>query len=253
LIKIIHKLQAEFEAAKHKPSSLGRLRDFSVLTWLVERLFFWLEFLSPAILFIPTRSLLYYRSYQLQEETEKEAYLIERARHRAQRVDVYLLLCIILEIIAALLLFYVSASWFLIVLQIPVSLRILEIIQANINLNIFDRLRYGEANHVTVSLTRNLILSVLGYLELMILFGLLYATLSDRLVGISHWSESFYFSVITQLTIGYGDIRPIGVARFLTAIQGTIGLFFSLLIMGRFVSFIPTIRTVIGDELRKPE
>ncbi|WP_026476807.1 potassium channel family protein [Alkaliphilus transvaalensis] len=37
--------------------------------------------------------------------------------------------------------------------------------------------------------------------------------------------ESLYFSGITFLTIGYGDIQPIGLTRILTIIEGFLGLF----------------------------
>ncbi len=37
--------------------------------------------------------------------------------------------------------------------------------------------------------------------------------------------ESLYFSAITYLTIGYGDISPIGINRFFAALEGFVGVF----------------------------
>lgn len=252
---IFRKLAAELEAARTPPHSSTRLKDFSLLTWVAERIFFWLEFLSPTILFIPTRNLLHYHSQELEEGDSKEAFIIEKTKHRAQRVDAYMMFALVSEVILiALLPYYYENATARILVAIVSVLRIIEIIQANANLNLFDRIRYGESNHVTVSLTRNLLLSGMTYIELMLLFGLLYTMKLSSLAGATGWGDALYFSFITQLTIGYGDIHPVGFARFLSAIQGTIGLFFSLLIMGRFVSLLPSVRTVLGDEeqIKKP-
>ncbi|MEI3606423.1 potassium channel family protein [Pseudogracilibacillus sp. SE30717A] len=40
---------------------------------------------------------------------------------------------------------------------------------------------------------------------------------------ISLFFRSFYFSGVTLLTIGYGDITPIGIGRFIAVIQALIG------------------------------
>jgi len=37
--------------------------------------------------------------------------------------------------------------------------------------------------------------------------------------------ESFYFSAITYLTVGYGDVCPIGIDRWFAAIEGFVGVF----------------------------
>ena len=47
--------------------------------------------------------------------------------------------------------------------------------------------------------------------------------------------ESLYFSGITFTTIGYGDIAPIGVTRFIAVIEGFLGV---LLISSFLVSLV---------------
>jgi Ion channel len=54
---------------------------------------------------------------------------------------------------------------------------------------------------------------------------------------------AFYFSVITQLTIGYGDVCATGWLRIIAAGQGLIGALFVVAVLGRAVSA----REVSGD------
>ena len=50
---------------------------------------------------------------------------------------------------------------------------------------------------------------------------------------------AFYFSVITQLTIGYGDVYPMGWMRVLAAAQGLIGAFFAIGVFARAITALP--------------
>jgi voltage-gated potassium channel Kch len=67
----------------------------------------------------------------------------------------------------------------------------------------------------------------------------------SKLAGAESWMDAIYFSVVTQLTIGYGDIRPLGEARFVAAMQGLIAVAFTILILGRIVSVLPKIESVM--------
>jgi len=247
----IAKLRAEFRSARIVPHSIQRLKEFSYLSWLAERVCFWTEFISPSILFIPTRSLIHSGLHDLNEPAEKESYIIERMRHRAQHVDLYIVSCILAEIALGIILPLTDSVLLRVIIQVLMALRIVDIAQANINLNIFDRLRFAESTHVTISVTRNLIIAAITYSELMLAFALLYASMPNNLHGIGHLYDCLYFSMVTQLTIGYGDIHPVGAARYLATAQGFIGLFFSLLIVGRFISLLPAAKTVFGDEVNK--
>jgi hypothetical protein len=248
MFSTITKLQAELRAAQRIPHSVTRLKEFSYLSWFVERLCFWAEFFSPSILFIPTRSLIHAGLHDVNRSVEKESYIIERMRHRARHVDLYILSCILVEFALGISLLIGYSQPLCILIRVVALVRILDIAQANINLNVFDRLRFAESSHVTVSVTRNLIIAAITYGELMLSFALLYATMPLNLHGIEYTYDCVYFSMATQLTIGYGDIHPIGAARYLATLQGFIGLFFSLLIVGRFVSLLPPAKTVFGDE-----
>ncbi|MFC2949604.1 potassium channel family protein [Virgibacillus sediminis] len=73
------------------------------------------------------------------------------------------------------------------------------------------------------------------YISVMIGFGLIYFTLSFQGIilvengelrqpsVIGSLSHSMYFSGVTLLTIGYGDITPIGIGRLIALIQALIG------------------------------
>jgi ion channel len=112
------------------------------------------------------------------------------------------------------------------------SLRVIDIIQISINVAVFDQLR---PRHAITSVRRSLVLTFITFVELMACFGLLYLTHLSALSGATAWSDAFYFSAITQLTIGYGDIHPIGVMRFLAAAQGVAGVTLIVISFGRVV------------------
>ncbi len=109
---------------------------------------------------------------------------------------------------------------------------------------VFDQLRTHE-QLVISSAVRTLVLSFLNYLELLACFGIVYSTMPGTLVGSTGWMDDMYFSVVTQLTIGYGDIRPIGWARVVSVAQGLVAVAFTILILGRIVSVLPKIGSVM--------
>ncbi|GGF23094.1 LCTB protein [Halobacillus andaensis] len=77
---------------------------------------------------------------------------------------------------------------------------------------------------------------VLLYTVIMIGFGLIYASLSVQGVEVfmrtvhhdpPSWgheiSRGIYFSGVTLFTVGYGDLMPIGVGRWIALIEAMIG------------------------------
>ena len=88
-----------------------------------------------------------------------------------------------------------------------------------------------------VSVQRTFILAALNFLELGFCFGLFYA-LNIQLLQGAHVGAltGFYFSFITQLTIGYGDVSPVGWLRYVVVIQGLTAALFVLLVFGTIVA-----------------
>ncbi|WP_411279063.1 ion channel [Gemmatimonas sp.] len=124
------------------------------------------------------------------------------------------------------------------------TIQIVDSFQSSVHLSVFDQLRTDE-RVVISSAVRTLVLSFLNYLELLICFGIVYVSMLDKLSGADGWMDAIYFSVVTQLTIGFGDLRPLGVARFVSATQGLVAVACTIVIRGRIVSVLPKIESVI--------
>ncbi len=88
------------------------------------------------------------------------------------------------------------------------TLRLIDIIQVNINIVLFDRLRIKQPDPYIYSAIRSIILVSYNFLEIAIIFGFYYALIrpENLVCHISSTLDNFYFSFISQLTIGYGDI-----------------------------------------------
>jgi hypothetical protein len=205
-----------------------RLRGKSLLAWAVERIFRGLQHLSPASHFEISR-----------------------------KIDYYISIWIGIGFVLALLSYL---SWPTIprgfsYLLVPVAiLRILDIVQATTNAGIFDQL--GTKYQEVEELTRSLVLLLVNYLEMIGWFGLIYLTC--ELENASSFYDAFYFSVVTQLTVGYGDIHPVHIAKTVAGIQATLGWALTILILARFISSLPEIRskgngTGSSDPPRKKE
>ncbi len=163
---------------------------------------------------------------------------------RSRRVEGYILTWLGIEVVL-LAGMANSVAWPAWIPRVLAVVRILDIFQSSVNMSVFDQLR-TEKSLVISSAVRTLVLSFLNYIELLVCFGIIYASLDGLLLGSSGWLDDLYFSVVTQLTIGYGDIRPIGWARFVAVSQGLIAVAFTILIFGRIVSVLPAIGSVMS-------
>ena len=142
--------------------------------------------------------------------------------------EIYVLVCLMIETVIALtflgpLTQSRFVSW---VIGILAVLRIVEII--------------GRAAVTEVICPfRTLVLAGINYVELALCFGMIYALNYHSLHGADRPITAFYFSVITQLTIGYGDVYPMGWMRVLAAAQGLIGAFFAIGVFARAITALP--------------
>lgn len=233
---VVHSIP-RLEARIARPLLLGqKLREYSLITWFFERVFWMLHQLSPARLVRRSRS----------AHVSSEAFRADphaSTVRRSRRVEAYIIAWFVME---AALVGTAAAhlAWPLWVPRLIVIVRILDIFQQSVNMSVFDQLRSDE-RLVISSAVRTLVLSFLNYVELLVCFGILYTSLPGSLAGSTGWIDDLYFSVVTQLTIGFGDIRPIGTARLIASAQGLVSVIFTILMLGRIVSVLPKIDTVM--------
>ncbi|KGX88112.1 potassium channel family protein [Pontibacillus litoralis] len=96
----------------------------------------------------------------------------------------------------------------------------------------FIRIRHERRQHFSMELFYTL---TVVYIVVMIGFGLVYFVLASEGMVIlrDEWlqvdsivdrlAHAIYFSGVTLMTVGYGDITPIGVGRIIALIEALIG------------------------------
>ena len=220
-----------------RPALLGqKLREYSLITWFFERVFWGLHQLSPARLVRRSRN----------AHVSSEAFRLDphaSTVRRARRVEAYIIAWFAIEAALSTSAAY-QLVWPLWIPRVIVLARIVDIFQQSVNMSVFDQLRSDE-RLVISSAVRTLVLSFLNYVELLVCFGLVYYSFPGSLSGSTGWIDDLYFSVVTQLTIGFGDIRPLGVSRIIASAQGLVSVIFTILMLGSIVSVLPKIDTVM--------
>jgi hypothetical protein len=62
-----------------------------------------------------------------------------------------------------------------------------------------------------------------------------------------------YFSVVTWTTLGYGDIRPVGFARFIAGSEAIVGYFGMAALIGIFSNFFNRLDVRSKEALKSQE
>ena len=172
-----------------------------------------------------------------------EFYDKEFCSKRAVAVDLYILAWLTIDLSVML----VACTWqagYLskAVLMALSAVRILEIFQTTVNAVLFD----GASRFAGVvgSTVRVLVLAGISFSELVVCFGSIYALNIEMLSGAGQPITGYYFSAITQLTIGYGDVYPRHWLRIIAVTQGLVGTVFVLLVFGRMIASLGALRGV---------
>lgn len=220
--------------------------EYGFITRVIAGIFRFMQKVSLSQLFIQNRVDAFGKSDFLNLTADQRRV---GAIKRAKRVDIYLLACVAFEIMAVIAVSNGLAHIGIIhwTIMILVILRLIDIVQVNINLSLFDVIRTGKELNYVASAVRLIINVLINYFEIILCFGIIYACNEKYLNPVSHWTDPFYYSIITQITVGFGQMAPHGILKLVTVLQFILGYFFTALIIGRFISLLPHGRTVAGD------
>jgi len=216
------------------------LRTMSPITYWLERLFFYLQNASPANLLFKKRA-----EHQAEMDSLSETARQDATAHRARQIEGYLLAWLAIETTLVVLAPILVGLWRLLLLL--AGFRVFEVSQAAINMNLFDGLRRGPRPHQVATLTRTMVLSFWNFLELAICFGIIYAGDVPELSGATSWLDPYYFSVVTQLTVGYGDIHPLCWLKAAVMLQGILGFLFTLFVLSRLIAMMRRMEPIYPD------
>jgi Ion channel len=153
--------------------------------------------------------------------------------------ELYVVACLLIEFVVAINITKIAGwpSWLPYVVLVLASLRILTIVRVTMSVVLFDE---GEV----ASVQRTFILAAINFLELCLCYGLFYALNKKLLLGDQIGAlTGFYFSFITQLTIGFGDVHPVGWLRVVAVIQGLTAALFILLVFGTIVASLRPLKS----------
>jgi hypothetical protein len=223
-----------------QPKDEITLRELSFLTYGIERCFFYLQYLSLANILFQTRT-------TNQDRFATKEIIRTVTRRRSNQIELYAIGWLIVEIglVAWSPRAGVCAHR---AIDVFATYRIFDVLQVAINIALFDRLRRGDKPHYVAVLVRMLVLSLWNFFELALCFGILYSNHLSLLKSAASTGDAYYFSMITQLTIGYGDINPTSYLKAVAMTQGAVGFFFGILVLSRFVGLLPKLQPVYGDD-----
>lgn len=144
----------------------------------------------------------------------------------------------------------IVSSLILVVLIVYGALRVFELFIYQINVLMFDQYRAEKAGktYELRSYRRLMILSIHNYIEIFFWFSSFYFYFNEYFNKpelLTTMIGSFYYSLVTMSTLGYGDIFPIKDGGYLLVIAHTgIGVFLTLMIIARFISLLPKPETM---------
>ena len=144
------------------------------------------------------------------------------------------------NLFASIVLLYISSAcnirWWEIVILIYAGSRIFEIIIYQTIIILFGMILRGYERSVTL---------VIGNaLEILIWFAIFYRNFDylfiSKYIQLNTFFGSIYYSLVTMSTLGYGDIVPKNYyALYIIIPQTLIGIFIAIIILARFISFLP--------------
>jgi len=209
------------------------VKDYSPIVWALERFFYYLQWCSISSVF------------KIREHVQAGTVDKEVTKRRSRQIEYYIFGWFVAEILA--LPTIGTSNWLDKLILFCAVYRLLDILQVTMNVNLFGRLRIDVEPESVAFLARTVVLSVWNFIEAMILFGLVYRANIHLLNNAKTICDALYFSVVTQLTIGYGDLTPTSYLRAIIAAQGVLGFLVGIFAVSRVIAFLPKPQSVIGD------
>lgn len=219
----------------------NKLREFGFIAFIIERLFRFLQFLPPWLLLGNRPD--YQKSFT--DENRKT-----KTKERAAKIDIYIFIFIILEIFLIIMIStkYADNGFIKFFGLIIGILRIVDIVQVNVNMVLFDHLRIKKQKHFMASAVRTIVYNFINYFELILCFGFIYHFNHQFIIDYSSWFDAFYLSLNSQMGIGLADISPNYWNKLIFTIQSFVGFFFGLLIFARVIAILPNIKSVLEND-----
>lgn len=215
------------------------------ITPLLERLVFWISW--------PSESLLGPRIER------GKVQILENTDSRTKRVDTYIAVAIVLEILVLWFLdLDVSCTWlFSFLRKFAVLLMVWRILECSawaFRVSLFDGTYIPPGDdHYVASIQRIVILGIFSYIEVGLCFGGIYIFGAANLKPPVDSLNAIYFSFITQLTIGYGDIEPTGWSKIIVCIQGLVGILLLVCYVSHFVGLLPRLESARRENVSSPK
>ena len=170
-------------------------------------------------------------------------------------IDVWVFLNLIFSIVALFLASYTHLHILHISCVVYAAIRVLEIVVYQAKIVLFDpyRLPRSTSDYAVRSYRRIVVLALHNYLETILWFAGIYSvfriSFGERAQILSSAVGALYYSIVTMATLGYGEITPTNDwGRIIVIAHLVIAVFMSLIILARFIGFLPTPRTLDETE-----
>jgi voltage-gated potassium channel Kch len=173
-------------------------------------------------------------------------------------VDVWVLLNLAISVLTLLLATHFGPSCSVaIALVIYGAIRIFEIVVYQAKVVLFDPYRQPRliSDFAVRSYRRIVVLALHNYLETVFWFAAIYSVFryafGEKAQVLSSAIGALYFSMGTMVTLGYGEITPTDdYGRAVVFVHLLVAIFMTLVILARFVAFLPVPRTL--DDTERP-
>jgi hypothetical protein len=169
-----------------------------------------------------------------------EADIIVESNRRAKKVDTYLAICFFVSLFLIALIHITGTATVRYIAILCFAWRISDVVCTAVRVLLFDKISYPGNHRVVSTKARIVTLGLLNFIELGVCFGGIYSCFPELIHSDNRdFLGAFHLSFISQTTIGYGDVYPIGWLRPVTWLQGLSGIIILTLLIARYIGLLP--------------